>query len=58
MGNTDMALDKLITDNELEKIDMLILNGDEKNIAKNLEKAFKLVRPNGLICVNRCLCRG
>lgn len=58
VGNTEKALDKLITDNETGKLDMVIMNGDKKNITKHLEKALKLVKTNGLICINRALCRG
>lgn len=58
VGNAEKALDKLIADNETCSVDMIILNGDKKNIAKHLDKALKLVKTNGLICINRVLCQG
>lgn len=58
LGDAGPVLDQLIAQGECGKIDMVMIDGDHHNVIQNWERAWKLVRKNGLIAVNGTLWNG
>jgi len=58
IGDVTTVLDKAGTTGELDRIDMMLIDGDHKHVEHHFERAIRIVKPRGLIIITRSFWNG
>ncbi len=58
IGDAQTLTEKMLTEGETGKIDLVLIDADQRNVMTHFERALRLCRPGGLIIVDSTLLRG